>query len=145
MAYISTQDVKRIRETLKIAFPEFKFGVCKGPGSLSVDVTVKSGPMDFSDVLRDGYAQVNPYHLGNYAPEFAFFFREVIRVIKQAPANKWFDKSDSQSDYFHTAFYFHVNVGSWRQPYVYTPSKKEWVIAPSNTQAAIAATELSYA
>ena len=47
MAYIDTKSVAQIRKELKEKFPKFKFGVRKGSGSLSVDVTIKSGPADF--------------------------------------------------------------------------------------------------
>jgi hypothetical protein len=29
----------------------------------------------------------------------------------------WYDRSDSQSDYFDTAYYVDVNVGKWDKPY----------------------------
>ena len=47
MAYINAQDVAAIRTELKQAFPNWKFGVRKGSGGLSVDVTVKQGTIDF--------------------------------------------------------------------------------------------------
>ena len=53
MAYISKEDVKAIRDELKATFPEFKFGVRKSTSSMVVDVTVKQGPTDFSDILRN--------------------------------------------------------------------------------------------
>ena len=36
MAYITAQDVKAIREELKVAFPKWKFSVRKGSGSLAL-------------------------------------------------------------------------------------------------------------
>ena len=65
MAYTLKEDVKAIREELKVAFPELKFGVKKmHGGSNGVDVTIKSGKVDFSDCFThgDGYAQINQYH-----------------------------------------------------------------------------------
>ena len=29
----------------------------------------------------------------------------------------WFDKSDIQTDYFHTAYFIGINVGKWNKPY----------------------------
>ena len=119
MAYISAQDVKAIRDELKATFPKFKFGVRKGYSGSSVDVTIKQGPVDFADVLkadRSSYAQINEYHLHFYGKHEAFF-EQVINIIKTAPANAggraWFDKSDAQTDYFHIAYYIHLNVGEW--------------------------------
>ena len=126
MAYIGAQDVKAIRDELKATFPNFKFGVRKGYSGSSVDVTIKQGPVDFADVFkaeRSAYAQINEYHLHFYGKHEAFF-EQVINIIKTAPANAggraWFDKSDAQTDYFHIAYYIHLNVGEWNAPYACT-------------------------
>jgi hypothetical protein len=127
MAYINANDVAQIRKELKEKFPKFKFGVRKGAGSLSVDVTIKSGPADFVEPSGRGYIQVNQYHLGNYGPHEKFL-SEIVNIIKTAPSrgegfhkgDVWYDRSDAMTDYFDTAFYFHINVGSWNKPYVRT-------------------------
>ena len=66
MAYISTQEVKNIRNKLKENFPiskGWKFSVRKGSGSLSVNVTVKKSPAEYN---FPRLKQVNPYHLEKY-------------------------------------------------------------------------------
>lgn len=117
MAYISATEVKAIRDTLKAKFPKFKWGVRKGRGSISVKVTIKSGPTDFGMTN----IQVNEYHLGNYG-EHAKFFEQVIGITKTAPSTveggrAWFDESDAQIDYFSTAYFIHLQVGTWDKPY----------------------------
>jgi hypothetical protein len=127
MAYINTADVAQIRKELNEAFPKFKFGVRKGSGSLSVDVTIKSGPADFVDPHGRGYIQINQYHLYNYGPHEKFL-SEVVKIVKTAPSrgegfhkgDGWYDNSDAMTDYFDTAYYFHINIGSWNKPYVRT-------------------------
>jgi len=42
---------------------------------------------------------------------------EVLKIIKTASDRKWYDRSDARVDYFDTAFYIHLNVGSWKTPY----------------------------
>ena len=123
MAYINAQDVKAIRDELKATFPDFKFGVRKGYAGSSVDVTIKQGPVDFAEVFTQGrgaYAQINEYHLYNYG-KYEAFFEQVLEIIKGAPARAggraWFDKSDAMTDYFHIAYYIHLNVGEWNAPY----------------------------
>jgi len=123
MAYINAKDVQAIRKELKENFKDFKFSVTKSHSS-SVNVTILSGPVDFSDISdENGYAQINQYWLDRTGDHKAMF-EKMIDIIKTAPmrgegANQdgWFDKSDSMSDYFHTAYYFNVNVGKWNQPY----------------------------
>lgn len=131
MAYITTEEVRAIRNQLKEKFGKrgLKFSV-RNAHKMEVIVSIRSGKTDFSDLWADkqqddygfGYSQVNQYHLHNYG-EHADLFREIINIIKTAPATvnggqEWFDDSDSQTDYFHTAFYFSVNVGSWDKPYI---------------------------
>ena len=125
MAYISASDVTAIRNELKAQFPQFKFGVRKGSGSLSVDVTIKNGPADFSDIFTHGagYAQINEYHLGNYGKHEPMLSK-ISEIMHNAPGRAggkvFFDESDSMTDYFHTAFYTHLQIGSWNEPYACT-------------------------
>jgi len=124
MAYINAEDVKAIRKELKEAFPKFKFGVRKANSGMRVDVTVKQGPTDFTNIMRsEGYAQINPYHTGMYG-EHQAFIDQVLDIIKTAPmrgngANKdgWYDRSDAMTDYFDTAYYMSINIGYWDKPY----------------------------
>ena len=129
MAYISKEDVTAIRNELKATFPKFTFGVRKmHGGSNGVDVTIKSGPTDFSDCFRandNGHAQINQYHTHMYG-DHKDFFDAIHKIIRTAPIkgegywkNKgWYDNSDAMTDYFDTAYYISMNVGSWNKPYV---------------------------
>ena len=134
MAYIGAQEVQQIRNALKARFPDFRFGCRKGSGSLSVDVTIKQGPIDFIKNYNDTVQQ-QPGGFRNGSPakdhlqvnEFWFHehfsgaakdtIEEVLKIIKTSSNRKWYDRSDSQSDYFDTAFYIHLGIGSWNQPY----------------------------
>ena len=119
MSYISTEDVKKIRVALKNEFgKKLKFGVRKSPSHHSVSVTIKSGTVDFSDIMRNTYDQVQVihYHLQNYGVHKSLF-EKIVEIIKTAPSNKWYDNSDAMIDYFDVAFYFDLNVGDWNNPY----------------------------
>lgn len=137
MAYINANEVKEIREQLKARFPNLKFGCRKGSGSLSVDVTIKSGDIDFFEnynrvvsarpgAYRGGQPaeksmQVNQYWLSEHFEGVALeTLQGVMDVIKTAPSRKWYDKSDAMTDYFDTAFYIHLNIGEWNKPYQLT-------------------------
>ena len=129
MAYISKEDVTAIRNELKATFPKFTFGVRKmHGGSNGVDVTIKAGPTDCSDCFRandNGHAQINQYHTHMYG-DHKDFFDAIHKIIRTAPIkgegywkNKgWYDNSDAMTDYFDTAYYISMNVGSWNKPYV---------------------------
>ena len=93
----------------------------------SIVVNIKSGSLDFignynqapyatsRDYDAKDYIQVNPYwYHEHFTGEVKEFFDELLVAIKSAD---WFDKSDAQTDYFHTAYYFDINVGRWNKPY----------------------------
>lgn len=137
MAYINANEVRAIREELKARFPGFKFGVRKSSSSLGVDVTIKSGPIDFIGNYNETVSQQpggyrNGQAAENYLQINQFWFQDhftgtaqdviggVLEVIKTAPDRKWYDKSDSMIDYFDTAYYIHLTVGDWNTPFQLT-------------------------
>lgn len=138
MAYISADDVKAIRTELKQAFPSWKFSVRKGSGSLSVDVTVQQGDIDFVeaycakgvDAREAEYArknralQINQYWINDHwghAPDACDALVRINEIMHNAPGRaggkKFYDNSDAMTDYFDTAFYTHLNIGAWDKPY----------------------------
>lgn len=133
MAYITANEVKAIRDELKVVFgKKFKFSVRKCSGGYSVTVTILKGKVDFSDLYDeitnrypneakfDGYGQINPYHTYNYGKHKSLFDK-IIGIIKTAPAKAggraWYDNSDAMTDYFDTAYYYNLNIGAWNKPY----------------------------
>ena len=123
MAYISADDVSAIRTELKQAFPNWKFSVRKGAGSLSVDVSILQGDVDFSENLHNGYAQVNQYWINDHwtGLEARVALNKINEIMHNAPGRAggrvYFDESDAMTDYFHTAFYTHLSIGQWNKNY----------------------------
>jgi hypothetical protein len=68
------------------------------------------------DEMRKRYEiSINPYWFQeHYSGESLAFLSEIIPAMKAAD---WYDNSDAQIDYFDTAYYYDVNVGSWTKPY----------------------------
>ena len=134
MAYISTQEVAAIRKELKAQLPQYKFSVTKHHHS-SVTVAFMKGPAfaeytyfdryagEQKESVLEGHEQLNHYHAERfYGEENAAVIKKVEEIVKTAPAKveggrEWFDESDSQSDYFHTAFYMSIHVGKWDKHY----------------------------
>ena len=55
------------------------------------------------------------YHIDRfYEGEIRNFLNELLAAMK---GDDWFDKSDSMTDYFHTAFYNDIKIGDWQKPY----------------------------
>ena len=112
-------------------------------GSLSVRnhstivLKLTSGPIDFigdmnaqrqfayvnvelnKDEMRKRYSlDINPYWFHeHYTGDSLAFLSEIIPALKGAD---WYDRSDISTDYFDTAYYYDVNVGSWDKPYTLT-------------------------
>ena len=133
MAYVTTAEVSAIRKALKAKYPNMKFSV-RNRDHTSVDVSIMKSDIDFSDILvvpcgnygsdetkAVDNVSVNHYYPDNYG-KFADLFKGILEIIKKAPGTveggrEWFDKSDSMSDYFHTAFYIDLSIGKWDKPY----------------------------
>ncbi len=119
MAYVSQQMKAELAPAIKTILK--KYGV---KGSLAVSnhstlvLNIKSGKIDFAkDSTSDNYHyQVNTYWTdSHYKGQAKKFFAEVIAAMK---GPKFFDHSDSMSDYFHVSHYIDINLGTWNKPYI---------------------------
>ena len=121
MAWITTEQVKEIRNALKEKFPEIKFSVRRERGS-SVHVNILKSPYDFSYVNRfrpDCHTSLNRYHLPE--GEHKNLFEEILEIILFGSSRKFYDNSDAQIDYFDTAFYVNLGIGDWGKGYEMIP------------------------
>jgi hypothetical protein len=136
MAYMNQEQKAQLAPAIKDVFK--RYGM---KGSISVDnysslvVTIKSGKLDLigeANRFNREYAertgqrfyevtgnyQANAYRPDQYADNtVGQFFRELTAAMR---GNLWYDRSDIMTDYFDTAYYLHINVGRWNQPYVCT-------------------------
>ena len=115
MAYISTEEVKEIRNNLKEALgKEWKLSVTRKHMS-TVNISVMSGPVD----MPRGYMQVNEFYIKeNFNKMDRPDLIEVFNKIKKVAMKDHWDKSDSMTDYFHCSFYVNISVGKYDKPYV---------------------------
>ena len=121
MAWITTEQVKQIRIVLKEKYPEIKFSVRREHGSC-VHVTILKSPYDFSYMPRfrpDSHTSINRYHI----PEGPHqnLIEDIVNLIKFGSDRKFYDNSDAMIDYFDTAFYLNVGIGSWEKGYEMIP------------------------
>jgi hypothetical protein len=93
----------------------------------SIDLYIKSGPMDFGTHLKreapgnfagskpSGHIQVNQYWIGEHWNEPA---ASLLHQINQCMmAAEYYDRSDVQTDHFDTAYYYSINIGEWNNHY----------------------------
>lgn len=140
MAYINAEETKIIRDDLKKAFPFVKFSV-KNQHHSSVIVTILEAPFNFDftaprhSYQGKKYFDVNVYWISPIDEERQQVQRsdeghtlslgdheayQFLRAVKEVVTKSWWDKSDLQSDYHHTAFYYDIRVGSWEKPFIQT-------------------------
>lgn len=129
MAYMSQEKKAKIVSAIKPVLK--KYGL-KGTFSVqnhsTICLNIKSGKIDFienynssisesrPDRKAEKYIDVNPYWFQDH---FSGIAKEVLtKIFTGMKSADWFDKSDAQIDYFHTAYYVSVKVGSWNKPYV---------------------------
>ncbi len=129
MAYITKEQVKQKAINLKKIAA--KYGVkisVSGSNSSSLTVTLISGRIDFIKNFQEvagrdrvsqpiyARAYVNPYHYQTHFDGIALaFLNEIFTEMKVG----WYNRSDAMTDYFDTAWYNHINVGTDKKPYVF--------------------------
>jgi hypothetical protein len=124
MAYMNQDKKKVIASKLKPVLK--KYGV-KGTLSVrnhsSIVLNVKAGKIDFfedygdrEDAKKFGI-QVNPYWFhDHFEGKSKQFLTEAFDALKSAG---YYDNSDASIDYFDTAYYYNINIGNWKKPYVF--------------------------
>jgi len=135
MAYMNQERKAIINKALKPVLAKYGIkGSLRVRSHMAIVLTLKSGPIDFiansnrvcgSDHYQvsrgfrpntSGYDQVNPYWFQDHYDGLAKdFLTEAFKALKSAG---WYDRSDAQTDYFDTAYYYDINVGTWDKPYV---------------------------
>jgi hypothetical protein len=99
----------------------------------AITLTLRSGSVDFvgdmneyvhgrevnKNELRKHYNfMINQYWFTEHYDGTALqFIDEVNKAMKSAD---WYDRSDIQTDYFDTAYYYDICVGEWNAPYTVT-------------------------
>jgi hypothetical protein len=70
-------------------------------------------------IRKNKSLDVNPYWFQeHFSGKAKNFLTETFTAMKSA--GNWYDNSDAQTDYFDTAYYVDVNIGSWKNPYELT-------------------------
>lgn len=151
MAYMNQEKKAIIKAALdKILKPRgFKFSLRVDHRS-SITCTISAGPVDFIGNFNEksgekfpaipgdkrDYLQVNTYWIeDHFSGEAAEILSAAVDGLKAAG---YYDRSDAMTDYFDTAYYFHLNIGQWDKPYKITPRTMRQAAA-ALTEKAIAA------
>jgi hypothetical protein len=114
MPYISTEEVRLKRQTLKAALPQFKFSIRK-QDHMKISVTILSGPIEMTKNPK-GYEQVNHHWIDehyNDRPQVKNVLKTIHRIIAHDQKELVYD-----GDYGSVpTFYIGINIGDWDRPY----------------------------
>lgn len=140
MAYMSQEMKKELAPAIKAVLKKYNVkGTIAVRHHSTLVVNIKSGALDLvgaankhAQIENDkrgyvwnctetDYFELNHYHFSKWMREIgekkiANFADELIAAMR---GDKWYDNSDSQIDYFETAYYLDINVGNWEKPYVF--------------------------
>ncbi len=130
MAYIEKEKIAEIRKEIKKTFPNFKFSITRENYS-AVSIKILEGDIDFSAEWKKGEEFISErdiqikerYKKGKGCPissgnEFSNKAKRFLsKLEKIAKSQGWYDNSDSMTDYFDTAYYVFIKLGSWDKPY----------------------------
>lgn len=129
MAYMDQNKKREIAAKVKPILAEYGLKATISTDLRSIYLNIKSGPIDFIGELRENQEeakylenatnlQLNPYHYkGKFSKRTEKLIEKLICALQGAD---WYDKSDIMTDYFNTAYYYHINVGKWDKPYILT-------------------------
>jgi hypothetical protein len=111
MAFITKETTKLIRNALKAEFPEIKFSITMRDHAKIFVKIMKSPYFAEGESNSSGF-----YHLRNHASKDVIAkIEDIVRIT-----GNYYDDSDAMTDYFDTAFYYDIEVGSWDKPHVKT-------------------------
>lgn len=144
MAYITKTEVQEKTEALRKLNKEYKVKASfSGSNSLSLTLTIHSGPIDFINnavhlaisqnkhyakitlalqqhidnllfYKNKGYLTVNHYYLDRSFDGIALEYLEKAYAIMK---HGHYDNSDVMTDYFDCAWYNDITIGKWNKPY----------------------------
>jgi hypothetical protein len=136
MAYMNQERKAKIKANLDAALKGTGVKYSLRCDNLSITCTIKSAPVDFiangnetcnADFYQTsrgfksnntGYEQVNRYY---YQDHYSGKTKELMtKIISAIYSGDYYDRSDSSTDYFDTAYYAYINIGKWDKPFVVT-------------------------
>ncbi len=153
MAYISKDEVKQVRESLKKAFGKrFKFSVIRRD-AMCVCVSIMEGDIenwadhiahneDYSlldahqiqsrkyvrESIRRGHHQINEFYISeNWKGEGRKVLEKILECCQVGEGMYNRNAGDMGADYPDYTYFIEINIGKWNKPYTYRPAKLDKV------------------
>ena len=132
MAYVSKETKQALAPEIKRVLKKWKMkGSISGQGSGTLKVTINAGPFSLPKGSYNHYStgyeyfQVNPYHYQSSEGLSGSWKGFLVELEAAMKGSIWFDKSDSMTDYFHTAYYIDMQIGSGVREYRFEPKLRK--------------------
>ena len=119
MAYISSQSVNEIRNSIKELYPAkkgWKFSITREHYS-SVRCEILSAPIELRVDTTKQNEGVNHFWLESRYEGKNDTATEILKNINSILNLNNFDNSDAMTDYFHVGHYVTISIGAWDKPF----------------------------
>jgi len=119
MAYISTEQVKSIRDQIKSAYPRYKWSVSRRHHSTVVIV------LQESDLPIEGYQDINQYWFKTSEKlddKTKAVFTRVLDICNSV--ERCYDRNagDVGADYGDSTYFIDMDIGKWDRPHKIIPA-----------------------
>ena len=115
MAYVSKETKKELAPAIKAVLAEYGVkGTIKVDHHSTLVVTLRKIPAGLFTPKEIANGDVNVYWIDEHFTGTARKF--LTKLLDAMKGDKWFDKTDSSIDYFHTAWYNEIKIGEWNKP-----------------------------
>ena len=115
MAYISTEQVKSIRDQIKAAYPQYKWSISRRHSSTVVVILRES------DLPYDGvHIQVNQYWLKETEKlntKAKLLFQHVLEICNTVESCYDRNAGDVGADYGDSTYFIDLDIGQWDKPH----------------------------
>ena len=119
MAYISTEQVKSIRDQIKKAYPNYKWSISRRHSSTVVII------LQESDLPIETHVQVNQYWLKEtekLTTKGKLIFQHVMEICNSV--ERCYDRNaeDVGADYGDSTYFIDLDIGQWDKPHKIIPA-----------------------
>lgn len=125
MAYVSPEVKAQLAPAIKAVLKKFGMkGTIAVRHHSTLVLNIREGSLDlignYNRLASDGrapvtYVQVNEYHLDKaYSGRCLQFLTELLKAMR---GPDFYDRSDSQTDYFDVSHYTNINIGAYDKQY----------------------------
>lgn len=122
MAYMSTEEVKEIRDRLKKKFPAksgWKLSVTRQHHS-TVCVSILEAPLDLrEDGSRRDHYTLNEFYPDQYGPQVRGTLKMILDTILGVKEHHNPNAGDMSADYPAWNYHMDISVGRWDRPFKY--------------------------